>query len=95
MSKTIKHVLTFTGVLPDDEMAKAKVLGHPEVHAARDALLVALKEAGAEHVAESKVHREMMEKRGPRTKPTETVAPIQEPDPAPVAEVPHGKRAAA
>lgn len=85
----IKHVMTFTGYLPDDAMKQSQVLGNADVHACRDALSEALKKAGVEHVVVSKIHRE---------KPKESVtqvAPIQEPDPAPVAEVPHGNRAAA
>ena len=49
------HTLTFTGLVPDSEMDRAPILGHPKVHEARDALLAALKEAGAEHKAVSVV----------------------------------------
>jgi hypothetical protein len=97
----IKHVMTFTGYLPDDAMKQAQVLGNADVHACRDALSEALKKAGVEHVVVSKIHREKPKESvtgsAPPSEapPMAQVAPIQEPDPTPVAEVPHGKRAAA
>lgn len=93
MSTTkIKHVMTFTGYLPDDAMKQAKVLGDADVHAARDTLSEALKKAGVEHVVVSKIHREK-----PKDTPAATVAQVQEPDSAPEAEAEarHGRRAAA
>lgn len=92
----IKHVMTFTGYLPDDAMKQAQVLGNSDVHACRDALSEALKKAGVEHVVVSKIHREKpKEPVVPAAPEVAQVAPIQEPDPAPVAEAPHGKLAAA
>ena len=52
-----KHVLTFTGDIPNDAMKQHAILGNPDVVAARGALEAALTKAGAPHAAESKVVR--------------------------------------
>ena len=52
---TVRHVLTFEGDVPRDEIDRAAVLGHPDVATARRALLDAFASAGARHVASSRV----------------------------------------
>lgn len=97
-NELIRHVMTFEGKLPDDAMKQALILGNLKVHAARDALSEAFKEAGCEHAVVSKTHREGAKgPRGPKT--PATVAPIQEPQAEPAAEesteARHSRRAAA
>ena len=77
MADKAKHTLTFEGELPADEMDRAKVLGHPAVHEARDALLEAFKTAGAPHAHKHTI-RKVMPNKGPKAKGNK-VTPIQEP----------------
>lgn len=51
------HTLAFSAELPEDEMERASILGHPDVKAAREALHVAFRTAGADHKSMSAVKR--------------------------------------
>ncbi len=54
MANTHKHTLTFEGDVPADEMERATLFAHPEIQAARTALVEAFKKAGHPHTASSK-----------------------------------------
>lgn len=61
----LKHELIFRGDVPADEMARARILAHPAVIAAKDALLAAFADAGATHTAASRVVRPQTKTRKP------------------------------
>lgn len=57
MSSTRRHILTFEGDVPEDEMQRASLLAHPKILEARAALEAAFVEAGHPHTATSKTIR--------------------------------------
>jgi hypothetical protein len=66
---TRQHVLKFEGQVPEDEMERGRVLGHPKVQEATAALVQAFMDAGHPHAAVSKTKRGGLSKAPASPKP--------------------------
>ena len=70
-----KHILIFEGDVPEDEAARAEIHAHPDVKAAKQAMLDAFKKAGHPHTMTTKITK--ARKTGGGRKPR-AVAPAAE-----------------
>ena len=75
--ETQRHVLTFTGSLPADEMERHALLTkNPEILASRQALAAAFTKAGFKHEHTSKLIRDVSGRKPRQTKVPAEVIPL-------------------